>query len=177
MDPAAEIETLDYSTAEFDQERQELRDAGFTEEQAIAAAPKTLLHSEAKGKGQERAAQLQCQRKDEDAQALQEERKKHKSKFAPIPDIPVPTEPIIMAAQAALHKLNNHQFVEMWYWTNDGLDAADHHKANVVDDCLLSLITMAKGLPAFIPSASTHNKLEATPDKDLTFKQFGQASV
>ncbi|KIK80553.1 hypothetical protein PAXRUDRAFT_158372, partial [Paxillus rubicundulus Ve08.2h10] len=114
---------------------------------------------------------------DEDVQALQEERKKHKSKFAPIPDVPVPMEPVIMAAQATLCKLKNHQFVEMWYWTNDGLDAADHLKANVVDDCLLSLITMAEGLPTFVPLASTHNKLEATPDEDLTFEQFGQALV
>ncbi|KIK74000.1 hypothetical protein PAXRUDRAFT_176934, partial [Paxillus rubicundulus Ve08.2h10] len=126
---------------------------------------------------EERAAQLQCQREDEDVQALQEERKKHKSKFVPIPDVPVPTEPVIMAAQAALCKLKNHQFIKMWYWTNDGLDAADCLNANVVDDCSLSLITMAEGLPTFVPSASTHNELEATPDEDLTFEQFGQASV
>ncbi|KAF9232377.1 hypothetical protein BU15DRAFT_81312 [Melanogaster broomeanus] len=193
MDPAAEIETPDYSTAEFDQERQELRDAGFTEEQAIAVLQRLYRIQKqkerdvrareqqeallAEAEAEERAAQLQCQQEDEDAQALQEERKKHKSKFAPIPDIPVPTEPIIMAAQAALRKLKNHQFVEMWSWTNDGLDAADHHKVNIVDDCSLSLITTAEGLPAFVPSASTHNKLEATPDEDLTFEQFGQASV
>ncbi|KIK73154.1 hypothetical protein PAXRUDRAFT_179130 [Paxillus rubicundulus Ve08.2h10] len=94
---------------------------------------------------------LQCQCEDEDVQALQEERKKHKSKFVPIPNVPVPTEPVIMAAQAALRKLKNHQFIKMWYWTNDGLDAADCLKANVVDDCLLSLITMAEGLPTSSP--------------------------
>ncbi|KIK76760.1 hypothetical protein PAXRUDRAFT_168826 [Paxillus rubicundulus Ve08.2h10] len=193
MDPAAEIKTPDYSTAEFNQECQELRVTGFTEEQAIAVLQR-LCHVQeqkerdirarerqeallAEAEAGEQAAQLQCQHEDEDVQALQEEHKKHKSKFAPIPDVPVPTEPIIMAAQAVLCKLKNHQFVKMWYWTNDGLDVADCLKANVIDDCSLSLITTAEGLPAFIPSASTHNKLEVTPDEDLTFKQFGQASV
>ncbi|KIK80757.1 hypothetical protein PAXRUDRAFT_157845, partial [Paxillus rubicundulus Ve08.2h10] len=122
-------------------------------------------------------AQLQCQCKDEDVQALQEEHKRHKSKFMPIPNVLVPMESIIMAAQAVLCKLKNHQFIEMWYWTNDGLDVADHLKVNNVDDCLLSLITTAEGLPMFVPSASTHNKLDPIPDKDLTFEQFGQASI
>ncbi|KIL00545.1 hypothetical protein PAXRUDRAFT_129583 [Paxillus rubicundulus Ve08.2h10] len=129
MDPAAEIETPDYSTAEFNQERQELRVAGFTEEQAIAVLQR-LYHVQeqkerdirarerqeallAEAEAGEWAAQLQCQREDEDVQALQEESKKHKSKFAPIPDTLVPMEPVIMAAQAVLRKLKNHQFVEM----------------------------------------------------------------
>ncbi|KAG8221155.1 hypothetical protein J3R82DRAFT_2701 [Butyriboletus roseoflavus] len=41
----------------------------------------------------------------------------------------------------------------------------------------LSLIISDEGAPTFILSTSTHSKLPAVPDEDLTFEQFGQAAI
>ncbi|KAF8444449.1 hypothetical protein L210DRAFT_986303 [Boletus edulis BED1] len=126
---------------------------------------------------EERADLLCQQREDDKEQALKEECKKNKAKFAPIPDVPVPTEPVMVPAHIALRKLKLNQYVKMWYWTNDGLDTADRLRANMPDDSSLSLITSDDGTPSFVPSTANRSKLSPIPDEDLTFEQFSLAAV
>ena len=183
----------DFEGPTFERERQDLIEAGLTAALAITSlqtihrankrkerAARERERQEARiarAEEEERADQLRQQQEEDEEQALREERKKNKTKYAAIPDVPVPTEPVIIPAHAALRKLKNHQFVEMWYWTNSGLDAADRLKVNIADDSSLALITSEDGTPSFIPSVSAQNKLTVVPDEELTFEQFGQAAI
>ncbi|KAH0831392.1 hypothetical protein J3R83DRAFT_14057 [Lanmaoa asiatica] len=183
----------DFEGPNFARERQDLINAGLTPALAITSL-QTIFRSNkrkeradrereraeaqiAREEEAERADQLRLQQEEDEEQALKEERKKNKAKFAIIPDTPVPVEPVIVPAHAALRKLKNHQFVDMWYWTNDSLDAADRVKANIPDDSSLALITSEDGTPSFIPSVSAHSKLSVIPDEELSFEQFGQAAI
>jgi hypothetical protein len=186
-------EEPDFEGPTFERERQDLIDAGLTAALAITSL-QTIHHANqrkeraahdrerqeaiiARAEEEERADQLRQQQEEDEEQALREERKKNKTKFAAIPDVPVPTEPVIVPAHSALRKLRNHQFVEMWYWTNNGLDTADRLKANIPDDSSLALITSDDGTPSFVPSISAHSKLSVIPDEELSFEQFGQAAI
>ena len=55
---------------------------------------------------------------------------KNKAKFAPIPKVPVPSDPIILPSQVAIQKIHKHKFCELWYFTNAGLDVADATLSN-----------------------------------------------
>ncbi|KAF8437212.1 hypothetical protein L210DRAFT_3647514 [Boletus edulis BED1] len=131
----------DFAGPEYDGDRQDLTDAGLSPADAVTCLRTMHLAQQkkdrdahervrretiiARAEEEERADLLRQQQEDDEEQALKEERKKNKAKFAPIPDVPVPTEPVMVPAHIALRKLKLNQYVEMWYWTNDGLDTAD----------------------------------------------------
>lgn len=121
--------------------------------------------------------QLQVLQDEEDAQLLREERKKNKIKFAPIPDIPVSSEPLILPLLVTIRKLKSHQFCELWHFTNMGLDKEDHTSSFAIDNNSLSIIPAADSSHAFVPSAFTWDKSVANKDEDIIFEQFGQAMV
>jgi hypothetical protein len=53
-----------------------------------------------------------------------EDRNKNKYKYTPIPDRDVPTEATILPSSYAIKKLDKGEYVELWYFTNSGLDDA-----------------------------------------------------
>ncbi|KAF8415025.1 hypothetical protein L210DRAFT_3340732, partial [Boletus edulis BED1] len=63
-------------------------------------------------------------REQEEEQAKQEERKKYKSKFAPIPDRPLPRTSLLLPAQHALNKLRKGDYVPLYFFTNKGIREA-----------------------------------------------------
>ncbi|KAF9237272.1 hypothetical protein BU15DRAFT_48948, partial [Melanogaster broomeanus] len=50
--------------------------------------------------------------------AKQEERKKYKNKYIPIPNVTVSMDPIIIPSTYALNKLRKGEYCELYYFTN-----------------------------------------------------------
>ena len=191
-DPNAAIPP-DYTTNDFEEEREPFVDAGLTPAQAANALRNrwTLLNNrdkvqwqqiqhdanEARFAAQERADQLKAQQEEDEAQILREERKKNKTKYAPIPDRAVSSRPLVLPSLIAICKLKAHQFCELWYFTNSGLDDTEKSFSYAADDHALSLVPGQDGTHTFVPSVIAHDKSSVTQDENLTFEQFGQATI
>jgi hypothetical protein len=183
----------DYTADEFQEERQTFINAGLTAPQAADALKNlwTLKNNRdrdlwqhrcqaadaAEEAAREQADQLHLQQEEEEAQLLKDERKKNKVKFTPIPDRPVALEPLILPSLVAIRKIRSHQFCELWYFTNTGLDEAEHTASYSIDDNSLSIIPSADSSHVFVPSAFARDKSEAIRDEDLSFEQFSQAAL
>ncbi|KIK36576.1 hypothetical protein CY34DRAFT_16293 [Suillus luteus UH-Slu-Lm8-n1] len=90
---------------------------------------------------------------DEDEAARKEDRKKNKFKYTSIPGLDVPMKPVIIPSAYAVHKLDKGEYVELWYFTNSGLDDAKL-KAWVDKDAMV-MATLAGGDTAWVSAAST----------------------
>jgi hypothetical protein len=183
----------DYATNEFVAEREPLIDAGLTEQQASDALRNLWTVRNNRDKAvwqwrQEEAAEadeaererqelLRQQQEDEDALVLKEEWKKNKAKFVPIPNRPITSELLVLPSLVAVRKLKNHQFCELWYFTNAGLDEAERSVSFAIDDNSLSIVPAADGSHSFVPSAFARDKSDVVHNESLTFEQFGQATV
>ncbi|KAG1839246.1 hypothetical protein F4604DRAFT_1542510, partial [Suillus subluteus] len=73
----------------------------------------------------------------------------------------------------ALRKLDKGKYVELWYFTNEGLDKANHKKT--IDDDAMIMSTLVDGSSAQVSAASTCNARAIINDKDLLFEDFCQA--
>ncbi|KAG1802113.1 uncharacterized protein HD556DRAFT_799769 [Suillus plorans] len=116
---------------------------------------------------------LEQVRIEEEEAARKEERKKNKYKFIPILETGIPDEPAITPCSYALKKLDKGEYVELWYFTNDGLDEASIKKT--IDDDAMILSTLADGSTAWVSSASTRSARSVINDENLPFEEFCQA--
>ena len=161
----------DYTSNEFEEERSPFVDAGLTPLQAADALRNrwTVLNNrskalwqqaqheanEARVATQERADQLKAQQDEDEAQILREERKKNKTKFAPIPNRAVSSRPLILPSLIAIHKLKAHQFCELWYFTNTGLDEAEKSFSYAADGAHVVTFSDTDGQPGLTISPCT----------------------
>lgn len=183
----------DYTASEFEEERQTFINTSLTAEQAAGVltnlwTPKNnrdkdiwQRHQQAVAAAQEAARELadqrRAQQKEEDAQMLREKGKKNKIKFAPIPNKPVVSEPLVLPSLVAIRKIKNHQFCKLWYFTNAGLNEAERSASYSLDDNSLSIVPATDGSHSFVPSAFARDKADVVRDKNLSFEQFSQAPV
>ncbi|KAF8801475.1 hypothetical protein BYT27DRAFT_7036627, partial [Phlegmacium glaucopus] len=70
---------------------------------------------------------------DKEENLRKEEMKKNKMKYIPIPDRDVPTIAPVIASNYATRKMEKGLYVELWYYTNSGLDEA-FRGLNTTDD-------------------------------------------
>lgn len=116
---------------------------------------------------------LNQEKVEEEEAARKEERKKNKFKFIPILEAGIPDDPVVTPCAYALKKLDKGEYVELWYFTNDGLDEAKHKKT--VDDDAMILSTLADGSMAWVSAASTRSTRSVVNDENLPFEEFCQA--
>ncbi|KIJ06983.1 hypothetical protein PAXINDRAFT_91156 [Paxillus involutus ATCC 200175] len=136
------------------------------------AAEVEARQEEHKHLGQE--AERQCLlRKQEEEQAKQEERKRYKSKFTPIPNRPLPTTSLLRPSQHALNKLRKGEYVPLYFFTNKGIREAEDDGSG--DEDLLTLVQTDKG-PTFQMAASAKAKKHKVRDEHLTWEEFSQAN-
>ncbi|KIK91074.1 hypothetical protein PAXRUDRAFT_13981 [Paxillus rubicundulus Ve08.2h10] len=117
----------------------------------------------------------QCALKEEQDLAKQEERKKNKIKFIPVPDISVPTESIVIPSSYALTKLCKVEYCELYYFTNHGLADAKTTTPSF-DDEALALTKSDNGIHSFVSLSSVKAKSSLVKDEDLTWEEFSQAN-
>lgn len=123
---------------------------------------------------EERKQQDEAQRREEEL-TRREEIKKNKHKYIPIPDNDVPTEIPIIPAPYALRKLEKGDFVELWYFTNSGLEDA-MNTVVMADDDTMVMSHLPDGSAALITASSSRASRTAIDDQNLSFEDFCQAS-
>lgn len=121
----------------------------------------------------EEQARQEQDRRDEDEAARKEDRKKNKYKYTVVPDLDVPLKTVILPSSYATRKLDKGDYVELWYFTNDGLDDAKL-KSSVDEDAMI-MATLTGGDTAWVSAASTRNAGAVIDDQNLTFEDFCQA--
>ncbi|KAI6094493.1 hypothetical protein EDD16DRAFT_1503058, partial [Pisolithus croceorrhizus] len=124
---------------------------------------------------EELAQQQQCAREEEEAMKA-EECKKNKAKYAPVPDVEVPSRPVNIPAPYAMRKLKKGKYCELYFFTNIGLAEVESFNASI-DDEALTLLKSDNGQHLWIPASNTRDKAAVIKDEDLTWEQFGEASV
>ena len=112
---------------------------------------------------------------DETETLRKEEMKKNKVKYLPIPDRDVPTIAPVIASNYAIRKMQKGLYVELWYYTNAGLDDALHN-ANMVDNEAMVMLRQPNGTTSWVPAASAKTALGVTDDKDIRWEDFCQAA-
>ncbi|KAG1790644.1 uncharacterized protein HD556DRAFT_1204278, partial [Suillus plorans] len=183
----------DYASEDFVATRAQLINENTTDAQAIQLL-KNIWEANnnmdkrrwQQQKNEDREEQVQRQRLEDDEQerlnqerakeeedAHKEERKKNKFKYIPIQNTGIPDEPAITPSSYALRKLDKGEYVELWYFTNDGLDEASIKKT--IDDDAMVLSTLADGSTAWISSASARSARSVINDENLPFEEFCQA--
>ncbi|KAG2148239.1 uncharacterized protein EDB93DRAFT_1103891 [Suillus bovinus] len=106
--------------------------------------------------------------------AVKEDRKKYKSKYAPIiEDLAVLNELTIIPSLYAIQKLDKGEYVKLWYFTNTGLEEAKT-KSTIEDDAMI-MSTLPDRLTAWVMAASAHNAKAIIEEQNLSFEDFCQA--
>lgn len=139
------------------------------EEDEVVRTNQLRLHMEAEAQ----KAQLEV----EELEALKkEEMKKNKAKYVPIPDRDVPSVPRVIASNYAVKKMEKGLYVELWYYTNAGLDEA-FRNSNTMDDEAMMMIRLPNGSTSWAPAASsTRNAASVTEDRNILWEDFCQAA-
>ncbi|KAG0698266.1 hypothetical protein DFH29DRAFT_777588, partial [Suillus ampliporus] len=122
---------------------------------------------------EEEQDRLEQDRLEEDEAARKEDRKKNKFKYTSIPQRDVPTQPVVIPSAYATCKLEKGDFVELWYFTNAGLDDAKL-KSSVNDDAMIMAV-LAGGETTWVSAASMRNTSTVVDDQNLPFEDFCQA--
>ncbi|KAF8810003.1 hypothetical protein BYT27DRAFT_7209632 [Phlegmacium glaucopus] len=104
-----------------------------------------------------------------------EEMKKNKMKYIPIPDRDVPTISPVIASNYAIRKMEKGLYVELWYYTNAGLDDA-LRSSNTTDNEAMVMLRRPDGSSSWVPSASTRDATGVSDDKDISWEDFCQAA-
>ncbi|KAF8805855.1 hypothetical protein BYT27DRAFT_7039295, partial [Phlegmacium glaucopus] len=125
---------------------------------------------------QSEAELLRVQTKIADAEALRkEEMKKNKIKYTPIPDRDVPTIAPVIASNYVIRKMEKGLYVELWYYTNAGLDDA-LRSSSTIDDEAMVMLHRPDGSSSWVPSASTRDAIGVLDDKHISWEDFCQAA-
>ncbi|KAG1854882.1 hypothetical protein F4604DRAFT_1685892 [Suillus subluteus] len=157
-----------YADEAFADTRLQLTNENMTEAQAIARQienGKRINDEEQERQEQEHLDKEEASRK--------EDKKKNKHKYSAIPQLDVPIKPVILPSPYTIRKLDKGDYVELWYFTNDGLDDAKL-KSSVDEDAMI-MATLAGGNTAWVSAASTRNAAAVVDDENLTFENFCQA--
>lgn len=183
----------DYMSEVFDNARAQLINANTTEEQAVQLlkniweannnADKVTWRQQEEDEREDREHREQLEddererleqaRAEEEEATRKEDRKKNKHKFTAILATGIPNEAAITPCSYALRKMDKGEYVELWYFTNDGLEEANRKKT--VDDDAMIMSTLADGSSAWVTAASTRDARAVLNDEDLPFEEFCQA--
>ena len=183
----------DYANEEFAYARAQLTNQNITEAQAILIltniweagnnAAKILWQAQIEEEAQRRQHRRQLEdeererreqeRLDEEEALKKEDRKKNKYKYTPIPDRDVPTEAPILPSSYAIKKLDKGEYVELWYFTNSGLD--DAQLKTTIDEDAMVMAKLPGGSTAWVSAASARNSQSVVEDQNISFEDFCQA--
>ncbi|KAF4609660.1 hypothetical protein D9613_011967 [Agrocybe pediades] len=102
--------------------------------------------------------------------ATREEMKKHRAKYVPILDRPIPDEQPVLASPFVLRKVEASQYFELWYFTTEGLQDA---KKSVLsgNDNTLTFVT-ENGIASLQATSSARESRAVISDRSLTWDQF-----
>lgn len=103
-------------------------------------------------------------------EALRDEMKKNKTKYAPIPKRGIPSSPPIIPAASAARKMDKGEYVPIWYYTKAGLENAKTFAS--LDDDALTLVMGPDGTTTAVPATNARDTKGMVKDHALTLEQF-----
>ncbi|KAG1882022.1 hypothetical protein C8R48DRAFT_554738, partial [Suillus tomentosus] len=105
-----------------------------------------------------------------------DERKENRSKHLPIPMRPRPdaTDDEVLVSDFALRKIDKGHYVELYYWTNTGIQEA-HSTYRTRDDEGMLPTTSADGSTMWITAAGAKPLSAVIADHNLSTVEFAQA--
>jgi hypothetical protein len=183
----------DFTLEEHQLERQQLIDAGLTDDQAAnsLAALWTVTNNADKecwnlrqqhlqrerAREAEEAEERQRLRDEEEEAARLDDRKKNKTKYAPLVRGKVPLDPTILPAQYATRKLKAGDYCELHYFTNRGLEDAKSASLVAEPDAMV-MLPAADGLHSWVPAVAVKDPKAApvVKDESLTWEDFNEAA-
>ena len=117
---------------------------------------------------QAEADDLRAQAEVEEAEATRkDELKKNKSKYIPIPDRDIPTISRVIAANYGIRNMEKGLYVELWYYTNAGLDEA-FWNSNTMDDEEMTMFCLPNGSTSWVPATAAKTSSNVIEDKRKT---------
>ncbi|KAH9916494.1 hypothetical protein B0H21DRAFT_851814 [Amylocystis lapponica] len=134
---------------------------------AAAAAQRAQELAEAE---QQRALEVA----QEAEQAQKDEARKHRDKYRPIPMRPTPRADLVLAAPYALKRLEKALYLELYYYTNVGLDAANLAVSSLDDD-VMTMQRGEDGIASWVPAVAAKAAKSVVDDQDLTWEQIMEA--
>ncbi|KAG1842942.1 hypothetical protein C8R48DRAFT_556073, partial [Suillus tomentosus] len=133
------------------------------------------LRAEQHHLAEEEAIRLQQARQLEEDTARADERKKNRFKHTDILMRPRPdtNEDEAFVSDFALRKIDKGQFVELYYWTNDGLEETLSSQTTRDDEGLIP--SEQDGSTVWISAAASKPSKRVVPDRFLSPADFAQA--
>jgi len=109
--------------------------------------------------------------------ALAEERKKHKTKFIPVPKAKALVNLICLPAKYVLKQMESGGYVELFYFTNQGISDAEE-VATTPDDDTYVWKRQDDGTCSFVETSIAKKglKTDLLPDEKLSWEQFFEAT-
>ncbi|KAH9943868.1 hypothetical protein B0H21DRAFT_792420, partial [Amylocystis lapponica] len=185
------LECPDYASDTFVNARAAFVNANMTEEQAVVAlqglwkagndADKVLWQQQVDQEALDAVEQVRLAEEARDARqaalqleeetARREEVKRHRSKYIAIPLRDAPSIAPIFPAPYAIKRLEQGSYLELYYFTNKGLEAAKHTIAPPDDDTL-EMKTNTDGSVSWVPAAASRDPKGVVADRDLDWLEF-----
>ncbi|KAG6328958.1 hypothetical protein ID866_10131 [Astraeus odoratus] len=108
---------------------------------------------------------------------LADKRKKHKSKYMPVPNARVPLEPICLPACYALKQMESGGYVKLFYFTNQGIADAEE-VATTPSDRTYIWKQQEDGCHSLVEASLAKRGLKSDPlpDEKLSWEQFFEAT-
>ncbi|KAG6807143.1 hypothetical protein H0H92_008632 [Tricholoma furcatifolium] len=135
------------------------------EERAEAAARQAI----------ETQDQEETQRRHEAEAASAEEWKKNRTKYIELSEAPPPITPPEILPLYATTRLQKGQYVELWYFTNEGIAGGLKH-ASTFDENAMTQAVDKDGSVTWIPATASKALRDAKADRDLSWEQLLVAS-
>jgi len=109
--------------------------------------------------------------------ALAKEHKKDKTKFIPVPKAKAPVDLICLPAKYALKQMESGGYVELFYFTNQGISDAEE-VAITLDDDMYVWKWQDNGTHSVVKTSVAKKglKTDLLPDKKLSWEQFFKAT-
>ena len=111
----------------------------------------------------------------EEEEARKEEGKKNCQKFFPIPDVPPPAVDQDIITPYTQRKLDKGHYVEIYYFTNEGLEDAKKSAGHAEDETMNPIFDPLTNAMSWVPAAAKRDTKSCKDDEDLSIKQLSVA--
>ncbi|KAI6010288.1 hypothetical protein EDC04DRAFT_2610288 [Pisolithus marmoratus] len=190
----------DFAAAEHALQRQLLTGTSLMDDQAVALLSKlwTVANDRDKDNWDACQAELAHVRQEVDQAAEEEnvckaqeeeelhimicseECKKYKSKYTPVTDALIPIGLVHIPSQVALTQMKKGEYVELWYFSNKGIRAAEASttKSSRHNDSFVFVHDKDADAATLVPASSVTGSCSSglIEDVDLSWEEFMQAS-
>jgi hypothetical protein len=119
----------------------------------------------------EEEAEHEAEKQKEKEELRQEDMKKNKTKYTPIPARGIPDLPPVVPIQCAVMRLKKGKYVPLWYFTNAGLESALKN-FSTTNNKALSMIRAPDSSTSWISAPSSLKAKGLVEDRDLIWEDF-----